>query len=83
MTALLVVEARRALARRLTRVLILAALLATVIAGIAVFINAPSANANGQDPRLHLTLLWPNAGGEDGILAVTTVFLELTGEVTR
>src|SRR5207253_3125959 len=30
-----------------------------------------------EDPRLHLTRLWPKGGGEDGILAVTTVFLSI------
>lgn len=69
MRTLVGVEVRRCLARRLTRVLIGVAVVASAVAGVVTFVNT------GEDPSLHLRDLWSATGDGDSVWAVTSVFL--------
>lgn len=82
MTTMLVVEMRRYLARRLTRVLVLLALVVTAIVAITVYVvNDPL--VQGQAPFLEdgdphaLTALWPVDNPGEGILLNSTAFFLL------
>jgi ABC-2 type transport system permease protein len=81
---LLAIEMRRALQRRLVRVLILLALVMIVIAGVVEFLAsqdldlAALAAKDGHDPAV-MTDWWLAGGSGDGVLAVAALFLALGG----
>jgi hypothetical protein len=80
----LVIEMRRAMQRRLVRVLILLALMMIVIAGVVEFLAsqgldlAALAAKGGQDPAV-MTDWWMANGKGDGALPVAALFLVLGG----
>ncbi|HLG00883.1 MAG TPA: hypothetical protein VI916_10450 [Acidimicrobiia bacterium] len=82
MTTMLAVEIRRYMARRLTRVLILLALLVSVIVAVSVYaVNDPLIEGQARfledgDPR-GLTALWPEENADEGILLNSTAFFLL------
>jgi hypothetical protein len=69
MSALLLVELRRGLARRLVRVLVGLSVLAIVIGGVVVFSKSSREPVVTEDRRYHLTSLWENDGSDDSNLA--------------
>ncbi len=71
MTTLLSVELRRALARRLVRVLIGLALVATGVVGVVTYIQSSEPSSDGP---IAVVDLWPTSG-EDPILLVPAIFL--------
>ncbi len=75
--ALLGSEIRRALARRVTKMLVLLALGGVVLMGIILFVHAGNVDNPaflGSDDPYYLTALWPDFG-TDGLLLVTGVYL--------
>ena len=71
MINLVLVEMRRGLARRATRVLLAVAFLGIVAIGVGVFVNSDPGFA---DPGFRLRMLW-QGGDEDGVFGATSVFL--------
>ena len=70
------VEVRRALARRLVRVLVAVAVLACAVAGVVVFVTTSAADVAAADHHVaRLVDLWSN--GEDSLLGVTVAFLAI------
>lgn len=80
MTALLLVEMQRDLARRLVRVLVLLGVVATVVVGLIVAANSQPPDAVGYFvvDTFHLTDLWTEDGGE-AVIVAPIVFLAIGG----
>lgn len=71
MTALLAVEVRRILARRLVKVLVLVGLAAAVLIGVLVFVNTSSDPAAIADDTFDAREFVRDANGEAGIISGT------------
>lgn len=76
--ALLGSEIRRALARRVTKMLVLLALGGVVLVGVVLFVHAGDVDNPqfiGRDDPYYLTGLWPGGDTTEGVLLVTGVYL--------
>jgi ABC-2 type transport system permease protein len=73
-TALFAVEARRVLARRITKVLLLVGLAAIVLVGILVFVNTSDTVTATTDDRFVATDLVKDSEGDVGIVAGVAPF---------